>query len=252
MLPVVSQATTSHSYFLEALILNNQATQDMRSKRFASAAETLSLALRKLKEFVALAQCTRIVPDISVGVVNDWTTSASDRPLEEEEIGSSSSSSSTWLVTHPVTLSVDAPVQGIESYEVLVRIVSFGIISNLGICNHVQATLPTDDHGDDGMDQLALRKAIQLYTHAGELLLSLRRWQHFQLILLNNLGRAYFQIDQRLQAAICYQSLSIAAEQFKNTNSLYTNNTKIQTLIDNFLSRSVAFLTESASGASMA
>eukprot|EP00934_Nitzschia_sp_Nitz4_P004936 Nitzschia sp. Nitz4//scaffold26_size159584//126431//127174//NITZ4_002512-RA/size159584-processed-gene-0.53-mRNA-1//1//CDS//3329545145//4926//frame0 len=230
----------------DALVLNNQATQEMLSSRHDTATGVLLQALQKIRGLVSLSQHAEdgeveMTGKGSLDIALDWkkgtTTHINDPGV-----------SHSCVFHHPVELYpiAQGSAHGTTFGEISQK-VSFGIIVNLAICHHVLAMKASRNNI---YAKAGYTRAIQLYRHAGELLLTCTQRSHLELILLNNLGEAYQYLHQKKQASICYQCLVCAAEDFKETHrDVYSNSTEVRSLVDTLLDHTILLLTESANGA---
>eukprot|EP00934_Nitzschia_sp_Nitz4_P006667 Nitzschia sp. Nitz4//scaffold105_size73764//20664//21416//NITZ4_005673-RA/size73764-processed-gene-0.4-mRNA-1//1//CDS//3329532438//6657//frame0 len=229
MLPVNRLDSSSLETLANATVLNNQASQDMLLQNYDAAATNLVEALEKLKTFVVQAMHTVSVSNTSVSIRVAWET------LVPAPNGDDSMDPAVFQ--RPLVLIPSACKQS-DAYETFVRPVSFAVIINFGICRHMQALREFRIQNDEAAKE-ALGKAIHLYLQAGQVSrLFHQRRTHFELIVLNNLGHAYQLMQYSLQTLLCFQCLSIAAEDYRRTEDLYTQSPNIQALIDGFIARS--------------
>eukprot|EP00934_Nitzschia_sp_Nitz4_P009308 Nitzschia sp. Nitz4//scaffold98_size77359//24949//25683//NITZ4_005544-RA/size77359-processed-gene-0.37-mRNA-1//-1//CDS//3329560745//9298//frame0 len=212
------------------IVMNNQATQDMIHRRYDQASQTLVQALEMAQALLAHSAIQPLALNASVEINIEWAST--------EERHSAYAIFPSLVFTKPLVLHASPSQEVCNVFEHFLRPIAFSVVVNLGICRHMQALRYQDTMTTSSNDMSLFGKAVELYLQAGNISKMFpQRTSHFELILLNNLGHAYDQLQCTVQTQICLQSLSIAAAEFKRDNDLYTCSPDIQYLVDDFLRR---------------
>jgi hypothetical protein len=240
--------------------LNNDAALQMYTGNYSQAAETLSYALKTIKQAKGgLQSCNKHHPPYitseptTIYVAFDCTFSddalvscqRSRHILLAANRNSSLCLDEFFLYKHPVqvfTTSDDTPDELVEV------VLSYAIIYNLALCHHLRAISENTPSIHEGI----VKRAIALYKHAQKLLTShsTKLDVLHTLAILNNLGHAYHLLHKEATAKVCFWRLLKAIMRISDNDQSHPRlQTRNRLPLAGFLSNVMSLLMVSSSGA---